>query len=90
MIKAEKGTVRMEGHPALLEAELIATIRGFYQALVRNFGEGFAEERIDFILEKALEYDEEEAEKQQEETSEGIKDLLHELHDILKEMEGEK
>lgn len=89
MIKAEKGTVRMKGHPALLEAELIATIRGFYQALVRNFGEEFAKKRMDSILEKALEYDEEEAE-QQEETSEGIKDILNELRDILKEMEGEK
>lgn len=79
----------MEGHPVLLETELIASIKGFYQALVKNYGEEFADRRMDFVMEKALEYDEEEA-VQQEETSEGIKDILNELRDILKEIEGEK
>lgn len=80
MIKAENGTVRLEGHPALLEVELEAAIRGFYQALVSNFGEEFAEKRMDSILEKALGSDE-------DEVHEGIKDILR---GILKEMEGEK
>lgn len=81
MIKAENGTVRLEGHPALLEVELISAIKGFYNALCSEYGEEFAESRIDFVLEKALESDEVET------VHECIKGILR---GILKEMEGEK
>lgn len=86
MIKAKNGKITMQGHPALLEVELAAAIRGFYQALVSSFGEEFAEKRMDSILEKALGSDEVE-EIQEDEVHEGIKDILR---GILKEMEGEK
>lgn len=86
MIRAEKGTVRMQGSPAMLEVELISTIKGFYNALASEYGEEFAESRIDFILEKALESDEVEAD-QEDEIHEGIKGILR---GIFKEMEGEK
>lgn len=87
MIKAEKGTVRMEGCSVVLEVELIAVIKGFYQALVRGYGEEFADKRMDFILEKALDSDEAEAETILELKT---KDALRKTFEIIKEMEGEK
>ena len=88
MIKAEKGKLAMQGSPALLEIELIASIKAFYLALVEKYGEEFADRRMDLIMEKALESDETEADKKNE-AHESIKEVLDTLHEFIKEMEGE-
>lgn len=89
MIKANKGTVHMEGAAHLLEAELMTIVKGLYTSLAKGYGEEFAKDRIEYVFKFAIQPDE-------EKSSASVKKSL--IHGILKdiisaieeETEGEK
>lgn len=65
MIKANKGSVQLSGHPAMLEEELMTVVKGLYTALADKYGEEFAKKRLEAVFDAAIKPEkEEEAEEE--------------------------
>lgn len=86
MITANKGMVKLEGTPIVLEGELVSIISSLYRSLSEHFGEDFAKGRMEHVFNFAMEQEHEDSIPKA--LNGLLQGILEDVLSVLKKKEG--